>query len=88
MSTFLENLLALSGTLSLAIGAIFLVSSLMLLFIGIVIKEPIQKQKTFKLLKKTLLLTAILLLVGTGICALQFNSFQEELSIVKRDLFK
>lgn len=75
MNSTIENTLALSGTLSLAIGVIFLASSLIILLIGLVLKDPLQKTKTYSLLRKILLLAAILLLVGTGICALQFNFF-------------
>jgi|GEM_PF-3528140 len=75
MSSIIENTLALSGTFLLAVGIIFLASSLIILLIGLVIKDPLKKTKTYSLLKKILLLAAILLLVGTGICALQFNFF-------------
>lgn len=75
MSSIIENTLALSGTFLLAVGIIFLVSSLIILLIGLVTKDPLKKTKTYSLLKKILLLAASLLLVGTGICALQFNFF-------------
>ncbi|MBC7752229.1 MAG: hypothetical protein H7Z73_11050 [Candidatus Saccharibacteria bacterium] len=75
MSSIIENTLALSGTFLLAVGIIFLASSLIILLIGLVTKDPLQKTKTYSLLKKILLLAAILLLVGTGVCALQFNFF-------------
>jgi hypothetical protein len=75
MSSNIEGILAFSGLLSLAIGVIFLISSPLCLLIGLLIKDPIQNKKAFALLKKTLLLTAILLLVGTGICALEFQFY-------------
>lgn len=75
MRSMIENTLAFSGSVSLAVGVIFLASSLIILLIGLVIKDPLHKKKTFSLLKKTLLLAAILLLVGTGVCALQFKFF-------------
>ncbi len=75
MSSIIENTLALCGTLSLAIGVILLAASLIFLLIGLVVKDSLQKQKAQKLLKKILFLAAILLLVGTGVCALQFKFF-------------
>jgi hypothetical protein len=75
MSSNIEGILAFSGLLSLAIGVIFLISSLLCLLIGLLNKDPIQKKKIFTLLKKILLMAAVLLLVGTGICALEFEFY-------------
>ncbi len=46
MRSIIENTLALSGTFLLAVGIIFLVSSLIILLIGLVTKDPLKKTKT------------------------------------------
>ena len=75
MKITIENILAFCGMLSLALGMIIIMSSLIFLLIGLLTKDPLQKKKTFTFLKKILLLAAILLLVGTGICAVEFQFY-------------
>jgi len=71
----MESLLAIGGAILLATGVFSLIAvcgiGIALLFIN----NPVSKASNLKTLKKLAIIAALSLMVGTGMCALQFQFY-------------
>jgi len=71
----MDGLLAILGLILLAAGVLSILA-FVCIGIGVLLtKEPIAKAKNVRRLKKTAISAALLLLVGTGVCMLQFQLY-------------
>ncbi len=71
----MDGILAIAGLILLAAGLLSLAAAA---FIGIGVmttKDPVAKAASIRSLKKTAIAAALLLLVGTGVCTLQFTLY-------------
>ncbi len=71
----MDGLLAIAGLILLVAGILSLLTAGFLCLKLLFTNDPVAKASSLRSLKKASLLTALFLLVGTGICTLQFQLY-------------